>query len=87
MKTFICEFNMEMYPFDTQRCLIDLQVKEKDENFITLSVGDLKLQRHEELMQYVIIKYEMKKLESSNVLLSMTLGRKIFNAECFIKGS
>ena len=79
MKTFNCEFNMEMYPFDTQRCLIDLQVKEKDENFITLTVGDLELQRSEELMQYIIIKYQMRNVKSSNVIISMTLGRKILS--------
>ena len=79
MKTFICEFNMEMYPFDTQRCIIDIQVKEKDDNFIALSVGDLGLQRGEELMQYMIIKYDMRNKESSNVVLSMTLGRKILS--------
>ena len=39
MKTFICKFNMEMYPFDTQTCVIDLQVKEKDDNFIALTEG------------------------------------------------
>ena len=65
MKTFICEFNMEMYPFDTQRCLIDIQVKEKDDNFIALSVGDLGLQRGEELMQYMIIKYAMRNKRSA----------------------
>ena len=76
MKTFICKFNMEMYPFDTQTCVIDLRVKEKDDNFIALTEGDLELQREEELMQYIIIKYEMKNKKSSNMIISVTLGRR-----------
>ena len=43
------------------------------------SVGDLGLQRGKELMQYMIIKYAMRNIESSNVQLSMTLGRKILS--------
>ena len=76
MKTFICKFNMEMYPFDTQTCVIDLRVKEKDDNFIALTEGDLELQREEELMQYIIIKYEMKNKKSSNMIISVMLGRR-----------
>ena len=79
MKTLICEFNMEMYPFDTQRCIIDLRVKQKDDNVIDLAVGDLNLERNAELMQYMIIKYEMMKIKSSNVVISLTLGRKILS--------
>ena len=74
MKTFNCEFNMEMYPFDTQKCFI-----EKDESFISLIVGELGLQRSEELMQYIIIKYQMKKIKSSNMIILMTFGRKILS--------
>ena len=79
MKTFVCEFNMEMYPFDTQRCIIDLRVKPKDESFIDLIVGDLALERNNELMQYMIIKYEMQNKRSSSVRLSLTLGRKVLS--------
>ena len=79
MKTFVCEFNMEMHPFDTQRCIIDLRVKPKDESFIDLIVGDLALERNNELMQYMIIKYEMQNKRSSSVRLSLTLGRKVLS--------
>ena len=67
MKTFICEFNMEMYPFDTQKCNIDLRVKPKDQNFIELVVGKIELLRTEELMQYMIIHYEIKSILCNSV--------------------
>ena len=79
MKTFICEFNMGMYPFDTQRCTVDLRIKPKDESFISLTVGELDLQRSKELMQYIIIKYEMINNKNSTVELSVTLGRKVLS--------
>ena len=79
MKTFICEFNMEMYPFDTQKCLIDLRVKPKDESFIDLVVGSLQLARNKDLMQYMIIKYEMQPIEGSNIVVSLALGRKVLS--------
>ena len=79
MKTFICEFNMEMYPFDTQKCLIDLRVKPKDESFIDLVVGFLQLARNKDLMQYMIIKYEMQPIEGSNIVVSLALGRKVLS--------
>ena len=50
--------------------------EEKDDNFIALTEGDLELQREEELMQYIIIKYEMKNKKSSNMIISVRLGRK-----------
>ena len=76
MKTFICEFNMEMYPFDTQKCLIDLRVKPKDESFIDLVVGFLQLARNKDLMQYMIIKYEMQPIEGSNIVSCITSIRR-----------
>ena len=79
MKTFICEFNMEMYPFDTQKCLIDLRVKPKDESFIDLVVGFLQLARNKDLMQYMIIKYEMQPIEGSDIVVSLALGRKVLS--------
>ena len=57
----------------------DLRVKPKDESFIDLIVGDLALERNKELMQYIIIKYEMKNKRGSSVLLSLTLGRKVLS--------
>ena len=56
-----------------------LRVKQKDDSFTDLQEGDLQLERNAELMQYMIIKYEMKKIKSSNIVISVTLGRKILS--------
>ena len=70
---------MEMYPFDTQVCNIDPRVKSKDQEFIDLVVGQIDLERKVELMQYMIINYEIKSIESSSVSVSISLGRKILS--------
>ena len=70
---------MGLYPFDTQRCTIDLRVLTDDEDFIAVKAGSLNLQRSTELMQYMIIKYEMNEDDTSRVILTLTLGRKILS--------
>lgn len=36
---FICNFNMENYPFDIQTCNVELKMKENSENFAKLTIG------------------------------------------------
>ena len=78
-KTFLCEFNMFLYPFDTQTCTINIEVPTEDSDFIALKPGKLILLRTKELMQYIIINYKLEREKSSEVILKLTLGRKVLS--------
>ena len=78
-KTFQCQYDMSLYPFDTQRCYIIMEAPLSDQGFINLMAGDLNLLLKLDMMQYTIIKWELKKEGSTQIVLTISMGRKILS--------
>ena len=78
-KTFQCQYDMSLYPFDTQKCSIIMEAPLSDQGFINLMAGDLNLLLKLDMMQYTIIKWELKKEGSTKIVLTISMGRKILS--------
>ena len=81
---FLCNFNLEWYPFDIQRCLMIFTMKQSWAPSTKLLVGDLQYQG-EKLLR----KYQVKSVKMTNILQSegtdqihveIILGRQILAA-------
>ena len=70
---------MSLYPFDTQRCSIILEVLLSDQDFINLLPGNLNLLMKLDMMQYTITKWELKQEGSTKIVLTISMGRKILS--------
>ena len=51
---FICEFDMQYYPFDNQVCMIKLSPKIGEERLIRLVMTKLTFIGHEDIKQYLL---------------------------------
>ena len=82
-KMFRCEYQLQMYPFDTQRCTLDVGVKKLDRLSIRIIPKDIKMYGKIELTQYIIktwvftFKNESNHADGVNVVLK--LKRRIVN--------
>ena len=77
---FICEYDMQFYPFDIQVCNIDLIMAGSAEKFIELLPGKLTFSGSKLLSQYYVMDYEIKSGNVENipgVKVSIILGRKL----------
>ncbi len=77
---FLCDFDMAMYPFDTQQCFINLIPGGNTGEFIELVPGFLNYTGPLELTQYFIKDYKIENITlSSNraVSVSISFGRRI----------
>ena len=81
-REFICNFNMQWYPFDTQRCSMIFVVDEKSENFVDIEIEKLNFLGPRELTQYFVKKYSSRKIKSnerSSIFVEIVLGRRLFS--------
>ena len=77
---FDCEYNMAWYPFDIQTCNIQLVMDGVLDNYADLLPGILDFSGPQELTQYFVKNYELKKdriQTKAAVTVSMTLGRRL----------
>ena len=79
LKTFECQYDMALYPFDTQKCSIIMELLLSDQGFINLIAGDLNILMELDMMQYTITKWELKQEDSTKIVLTITMGRKILS--------
>ena len=77
---FICEYDMQYYPFDIQVCNINMVMAGSAALFIDLEPGTLLYSGAKDLSQYYVMDVVIKRAEIKNrngVQVSITLGRKL----------
>ena len=79
---FLCDYKMQWYPFDVQKCNLDLAMKPSFEPFSQLVVEKLQFVGDQNLATYTIKNFTMdviKLEESSEVRVQVVLGRQILS--------
>ena len=82
-KIFRCEYQLHMYPFDTQRCTMDVVVKKLDRLSLKIVPKGLNMLGKVELTQYIVnswtLDYKNKSDPSYGVNVVLELRRRIVN--------
>ena len=58
---FLCRFQLQKYPFDTQTCKIVLSSVEKDLDFLNLGPSNITYSGPQNMMTYTVMKYNIKR--------------------------
>ena len=77
---FYCEYDMRWYTFDQQTSQIQMVMDGVLENYADLLPGVVQFSGPQELTQYYIMSYDMKKADiqgRKRVVVSITLGRRL----------
>ena len=77
---FLCDFQMQWYPFDTQTCHLEFMLEEEIDSFIELIAGTQEYLGPKELTQYFVKRSGIesyKKMGRKGIRVSMTLGRRL----------
>ena len=80
--SFLCEYNMAFYPFDTQICTMDITLNVVQIPFCQLKVENLLYKGPEDLVQYFIRSRHMVLVtidESQGVRVYIVLGRRLLS--------
>ena len=78
--TFLCNFDMAWYPFDTQTCSMIFKVEESLKDLIDLEVGNLTYSGPLDLTQYFVRRRNFFKDRNSNTLnVEISLGRRLLS--------
>ena len=77
---FFCEYDMRWYPFDQQTCHVELVLDGVLGNYADLLPGGVDFSGPQELTQYYVIGYSIKKkmiMGKAALVVSVTLGRRL----------
>ena len=77
---FICDYDMQWYPFDSQTCHMDFKLEENMKNFLSLVTGTQEYLGPKELTQYFVKSSDILYYQADQVKgvrISITLGRRL----------
>ena len=77
---FLCDFQMQWYPFDTQTCYLEFMLEEEIDSFIELIAGTQEYFGPKELTQYFVKRSGIESYETmgkKGIRISLTLGRRL----------
>ena len=82
-KVFQCQYDMRMYPFDSQTCFIDIILRRSAEKFVDIIPEMIDMRGDVELLQYQVLSWNIAKHQfDTNIAgarVTITFGRKILN--------
>ena len=82
-KTFNCEYQLQMYPFDKQECTVDLAIKKLDQRGVKMRPESILMLGSTVLTQYIIESWEMIYYNQTNpdegIFVKLNLKRRIVN--------
>ena len=82
-KTFSCEYQLHMYPFDNQECTVDLMVKKLDQRVVKMQPESFLMLSSTVLTQYTIESWDMIYYNETNpdegIFVKLNLKRRIMN--------
>ena len=82
-KSFQCEFQLAMYPFDTQTCIVNMTINKLEHQSLTLTPKAIKMVGKTILPQYLVTSWKMgyrnSSSQSQGIQVTLTLKRRIIN--------
>ena len=77
---FLCDFQLNWYPFDVQHCYLRMEMKKAYTPFTSFTIEDYKYSGDEVLTQYEVVNFVMKANEKEGrkyVSVEIVLGRQL----------
>ena len=83
-KTLRCIYQLQLYPFDTQECTVNLRIGEYETQFIEIIPKAIEMKEETLLTQFLItdwkLEYKKKRTISEGIHIKIVLKRRINNA-------
>ena len=76
--SFLCDYDLALYPFDTQTCTIVLDLPVFEQSLVVLESHMINMDGKTKLLKYDVKKWVMENTKSGNVI-RIVFGRKIFS--------
>ena len=82
-KSFSCEYQLQMYPFDLQVCTINLEVRKLEKSSVLLFPRQIQMLGQKVLTQYTLMNWKMKLDNSSDpghsIVVTLSMKRRLMN--------
>ena len=82
-KTFRCEYQLQMYPFDKQLCTMDVSVKNLDQFGVRITPDTIEMLGKTVLTQYIVqswvLKYQNESNPNEGIVMEIKLQRRLMN--------
>jgi hypothetical protein len=82
-KTFRCDYQLQLYPFDTQKCFVDISTKKLDKHGVVINPFNIEMSGATVLTQYIITSWSFDYANSSDhsdgLRMMVVLKRRIVN--------
>ncbi|XP_023330915.1 glutamate-gated chloride channel alpha [Eurytemora carolleeae] len=82
-KTFKCEYELQMYPFDTQKCQVVMMVRDLEKRVLMITPDSIMMEGDTVLTQYIILSWKLDYVNQTSPTDGITVGillkRRIIN--------
>ena len=82
-KSFRCDYQLQLYPFDTQKCFVDISTKKLDKHGVIIHPFNIEMQGPRVLTQYIVTSwsfdYANRSDYSDGLKMTIIMRRRIMN--------